>query len=151
MSNYVEECESPPHYIFNISFRGLALESLIVLLKQFIAFFLITWIIGALINSVYLYYLIYFPPVNVSVNLYPLEVLPRFFHYGYGAPFYNFNKIIRTVVFGTKNNGKTYGPNVSILTYIFSWTALWRAHRMGRRLVHHSCHNSVEREKTRNP
>ncbi|KJA21332.1 hypothetical protein HYPSUDRAFT_743132 [Hypholoma sublateritium FD-334 SS-4] len=95
---------------------GLALESLIVLLKQFIAFFLITWII-----------------VNVSINLFPLEVLPRFFHYGYGAPFYSFNKIIRTVVFGTKNDvGLHFG--VLIVWVAISCTTLvviqWNERRL---------------------
>ncbi|KAF8184678.1 hypothetical protein BJ912DRAFT_853007 [Pholiota molesta] len=74
---------------------GLAVESLIVVLKQYIPFFLITWII-----------------VNASVNVYPLEVLPRIFHYGFGAPFYNYSKAVRTIVFGTKNR---LGLNLGIL------------------------------------
>ncbi|KAH9474355.1 Nitrosoguanidine resistance protein SNG1 [Psilocybe cubensis] len=74
---------------------GLALESLITVMKQFVPFFLITWIV-----------------VNVSTNSYPIEVLPKIFHYGYATPFYNVSKAIRTIVFGTRN---TLGKNVGIL------------------------------------
>lgn len=66
---------------------GLALESLVTLLTvKFIPFFMITWII-----------------TNISVCIYPIEVLPRIFHYGYAAPFYNISRAMRTIIFGTKN------------------------------------------------
>lgn len=66
---------------------GLALESLVTLLTiKFIPFFMIMWII-----------------VNISVCIFPIEVLPRVFHYGYAAPFYNVSRAMRTIVFGTKN------------------------------------------------
>lgn len=66
---------------------GLALESLVTLLTvKFIPFFMITWII-----------------TNISVCIYPIEVLPRIFHYGYVAPFYNISRAMRTIIFGTKN------------------------------------------------
>ncbi|KAF9483273.1 hypothetical protein BDN70DRAFT_873964 [Pholiota conissans] len=95
---------------------GMALESLILILKQFVPFFLIAWII-----------------VNASINLYPLEVLPKFFHYGYGAPFYNYSKIIRTIVFGTKNElGLHFG--VLIVWIAISCISLaiiqWNARRL---------------------
>jgi hypothetical protein len=41
--------------------------------------------------------------VNVSVSLYPIEVLPVIFRYGYAMPFYNVSNTVRTVVFNTKN------------------------------------------------
>jgi len=66
---------------------GLALESLLTLLTQkFMPFFMLTWII-----------------TNVSVCIFPIEVMPRIFHYGYAAPFYNVSRATRTIIFGTKN------------------------------------------------
>ncbi|PPQ88905.1 hypothetical protein CVT25_009140 [Psilocybe cyanescens] len=75
---------------------GLALESLITLLTpKYIPFFMILWII-----------------VDVSVCIFPIDVLPRIFHYGYAAPFYNVSKSIRSLAFGTKD---TLGLNFGIL------------------------------------
>jgi hypothetical protein len=37
------------------------------------------------------------------VGVYPLEMLPKFYHYGYGAPYYNMTRIVRTIVFGTRD------------------------------------------------
>ena len=73
---------------------GLALEAMVTLLTvRFIPFFLIIWII-----------------VNVSVCILPIEVLPIFFRYGYAVPFYNINRAVRTIVFGTKNQlGQNFG------------------------------------------
>lgn len=45
------------------------------------------------------------PPANVAVTVFPIEVLPILYRYGYAVPFYNISKIARTVVFGTKNEG----------------------------------------------
>ncbi|KAF8884554.1 hypothetical protein CPB84DRAFT_1789023 [Gymnopilus junonius] len=79
---------------------GLALESLITLLRQFIPFFLITWIIS-----------------NVSVTFFPVELLPRIFHYGYAMPFYNLSSAVRHIVFGTKNHlGLNFGVLISWVT-----------------------------------
>ncbi|KAJ2921996.1 hypothetical protein H1R20_g15099, partial [Candolleomyces eurysporus] len=75
---------------------ALALESLITLLTvRGIGFFMLLWIIA-----------------NLSVSIFPLEVMPSIFRYGYAAPFYNLSKALRTVVFGTKNN---VGQSVGIL------------------------------------
>ncbi|KAH9483287.1 putative endoplasmic reticulum membrane protein [Psilocybe cubensis] len=75
---------------------GLALESLITLLTpRYIPFFMILWII-----------------VDVSVCVFPIDVLPTIFHYGYAAPFYNVSKSIRSLAFGTKD---TLGFNFAIL------------------------------------
>jgi len=72
----------------------LALESMITLLgPKAIAFFLLLWII-----------------TNLSVSIFPIEVLPGIFRYGHGFPFYNIARGLRTVVFGTKNElGKVVG------------------------------------------
>lgn len=43
------------------------------------------------------------PTANVSVCLFPLEVMPVVYRYGKGAPFYNVSVAMRTVIFGTKN------------------------------------------------
>ncbi|KAJ8523129.1 hypothetical protein ONZ45_g404 [Pleurotus djamor] len=79
---------------FGMLSLGLALESMITLLTvRFIPFFLLIWIIG-----------------NVSVSLFPIDLLPGIFRYGYGAPFYNISRAMRTIVFGTKNNvGLNFG------------------------------------------
>ncbi|TFK37433.1 hypothetical protein BDQ12DRAFT_685318 [Crucibulum laeve] len=75
---------------------GLALEAMITLLTpNFIPFFMLTWAI-----------------VNVSVSIFPLEVMPKIYHYGYAAPFYNVSSAMRTIVFGTKNR---VGFNFAIL------------------------------------
>ncbi|KDR66504.1 hypothetical protein GALMADRAFT_1156271 [Galerina marginata CBS 339.88] len=95
---------------------GLALESLITLLKQYLQYFLILWIV-----------------VNISVVLFPLEVLPKVFHYGYAAPFYNVAEAVRTIVFGTKNSlGLNFGVLIawvliSCLSLIgIQWFVRWQ-------------------------
>ncbi|KAG6812721.1 hypothetical protein H0H92_001082 [Tricholoma furcatifolium] len=81
---------------------GLALEALITILTpRFIPFFMIIWII-----------------IDVSVCIYPIDVLPKIFYYGYAAPFYNVSRAVRTIVFGTKN---TVGMNFGILLV---WAAI---------------------------
>jgi hypothetical protein len=39
--------------------------------------------------------------------MYPIEVLPSIFRYGYGMPFYNISHASRCIVFGTKNTGRS--------------------------------------------
>ncbi|GLB45512.1 putative protein of unknown function (DUF3533) [Lyophyllum shimeji] len=81
---------------------GLALESLLTLLTvRFMPFFMIIWIIA-----------------NVSVCIFPIEVLPIVFRYGYAMPFYNVSHAVRCIVFGTKN---TVGLNFGVL---IAWTAV---------------------------
>ncbi|KAF8073458.1 hypothetical protein FPV67DRAFT_1736907, partial [Lyophyllum atratum] len=81
---------------------GLALESLLTLLTQrFMPFFMIIWIIA-----------------NVSVCIFPIEVLPVVFRYGYAMPFYNVSHAVRCIVFGTKN---TVGVNFAVL---IAWAAV---------------------------
>lgn len=55
---------------------------------RFISFFLILWII-----------------TNVSVSVFPLQVLPHIYRYGYAFPFYNILRAVRSIVFRTKNDG----------------------------------------------
>ncbi|KAG5641496.1 hypothetical protein DXG03_005093, partial [Asterophora parasitica] len=73
---------------------GLALESLLTLLTvRFIPYFMILWII-----------------INVSVCVFPIEVMPIFFRYGYAMPFFNVSQAVRTIVFGTRNRvGENFG------------------------------------------
>ncbi|KAF5374176.1 hypothetical protein D9615_008810 [Tricholomella constricta] len=81
---------------------GLALESLLTLLTpQFMPFFMIMWII-----------------INVSVCIFPIEVMPVVFRYGYAVPFYNISRAVRSIVYGTKN---TIGENFGIL---IAWAAI---------------------------
>lgn len=47
-----------------------------------------------------------FPAVNVSVCVFPIEMLSRIFHYGYAAPFYNLSRAFRTITFDTRNQRK---------------------------------------------
>ena len=54
-----------------------------------------------------------YPPLaNLSVSIFPLELLPAVFRYGYAAPFYNLSKAIRVIVFGTRNRSASarYSP-----------------------------------------
>ncbi|KAJ2917965.1 hypothetical protein MD484_g2461, partial [Candolleomyces efflorescens] len=81
---------------------ALALESLFTLLTtRGIPFFMLLWII-----------------INLSVSIFPIEVMPSIFRYGYAAPFYNLSKALRTIVFGTKNH---VGQSVGIL---IAWIAI---------------------------
>ncbi|KAJ7758967.1 hypothetical protein DFH07DRAFT_867947 [Mycena maculata] len=81
---------------------GLALEAMITLLTvRFIPFFLIIWIIS-----------------NVSVSIFPLQVLPHVYRYGYAWPFYNLSRAVRTIVFRTKND---VGLNFGVL---IAWIAV---------------------------
>ncbi|KAJ6539890.1 hypothetical protein DFH09DRAFT_1090201 [Mycena vulgaris] len=81
---------------------GLALEAMITLLTaRFIPFFLIVWIIS-----------------NVSVSVFPLQVLPHVYRYGYAFPFYNISRAVRAIVFRTKND---VGMNFGVL---IAWVAL---------------------------
>ncbi|TFK23383.1 hypothetical protein FA15DRAFT_642627 [Coprinopsis marcescibilis] len=90
-----------------INFAGLAamcmtLESMITLLTpKGIPFFMLLWII-----------------TNLSVTLFPIEVLPTLFRYGYAWPFYNTSVALRTVIFGTENHlGRSFG-------ILYGWAAL---------------------------
>ncbi|KAJ7685788.1 hypothetical protein DFH06DRAFT_1277938 [Mycena polygramma] len=81
---------------------GLALEAMITLLTiRFIPFFLIVWII-----------------TNVSVAVFPLQVLPHFYRYGYAFPFFNLSRGVRSIVFSTKND---VGMNFGVL---IAWVVL---------------------------
>ncbi|KAJ6480684.1 hypothetical protein C8R47DRAFT_596020 [Mycena vitilis] len=81
---------------------GLALESVITLLTiRFVPFFLIVWIIS-----------------NVAVCVFPLQVLPKVYRYGYAFPFYNISNAVRSIIFRTKNE---VGLNFGVL---IAWVAL---------------------------
>ncbi|KAJ7138271.1 hypothetical protein C8R44DRAFT_976059 [Mycena epipterygia] len=99
---------------------GLALEALITLLTpRFIPFFLLLWII-----------------TNVSVCVFPLQVLPHVYRYGYAFPFYNISRAVRTIVFRTKNDlGLNFGVLITWVTLscltmpLFQWFMRRRAQR----------------------
>ncbi|KAF6761280.1 hypothetical protein DFP72DRAFT_1090248 [Ephemerocybe angulata] len=81
---------------------ALALESMITLLTpKGMPFFMLLWIIS-----------------NLAVSVFPIEVLPIVYRYGYAVPFYNLSRAIRTIVFGTRNR---VGTSVGIL---FAWIAI---------------------------
>ncbi|TYJ52218.1 hypothetical protein B9479_007177 [Cryptococcus floricola] len=81
---------------------GLATEAAITVLgPKFMAFFLIPIII-----------------VNVSVCSLPHELQPWIYRYGVAMPFYNCNRIVRTIIFNTKND---IGMNLGIL---IAWIAV---------------------------
>ncbi|KAF9036964.1 hypothetical protein BDZ89DRAFT_1061652 [Hymenopellis radicata] len=91
---------------------GLALEAMLSLMTQrFVPFFMIFFVVA-----------------NVSVCFMPIDVLPRIFRYGYAMPFYNVSCVVRTVLFGTKNQvGLHFGiliawVVVSMITLpLFTW------------------------------
>ena len=74
--------------------------------------------------------LILISAANVSVCVFPLEVMPVVYRYGKGAPFYNVSVAMRTVLFGTKNLvGLSFGVliawvaiNCITLSVIQIWT-----------------------------
>ncbi|KAI9463645.1 hypothetical protein BJY52DRAFT_1252871 [Lactarius psammicola] len=86
---------------------GGALESMITILTpRFIPLFLLLWII-----------------VNVSVCIFPLELLPGIYHYGYAMPFYNVQQTVRTILFGTRDQmGLNFGVQVAWI--VVSWCTL---------------------------
>lgn len=57
---------------------------------------------------------------NVSVCVYPIQTLPKIFHYGYAAPFYNVSRAFRTIAFNTKNQSKNLEPVSKSLLLIFA-------------------------------
>ncbi|KAK1921555.1 hypothetical protein DB88DRAFT_506410 [Papiliotrema laurentii] len=67
---------------------GLATEFAITILPQkFVSFFLVPWII-----------------VNVSVAVMPHELQPWIYRYGAAMPFFNAGRVVRTIIFDTKND-----------------------------------------------
>ncbi|KAF8658234.1 hypothetical protein AX16_002011 [Volvariella volvacea WC 439] len=81
---------------FGMMAAGLALETMITVLTiKYIQIFLILWIIS-----------------NVSVCLWPIEMLPSFYGYGHAAPFYQLSRGVRTIIFNAKDE---LGLNFGIL------------------------------------
>jgi hypothetical protein len=73
---------------------GLPMESLFTLIGlKWAGYFLSFWII-----------------VNVASSFTSLEVMPGFYSYGHGLPFFNSIQGARTIIFGTKNHlGQNFG------------------------------------------
>lgn len=93
-----------------------------ILTVRFIPFFLVVWIICERLP-----YMVYvcplteiWPPANVSVVFFPVEILPSIYRYGYAMPFYNVSRAVRTILFRTRNEG-TF---VSISLFHFAYTAV---------------------------
>ncbi|KAH6912230.1 hypothetical protein BKA70DRAFT_829109 [Coprinopsis sp. MPI-PUGE-AT-0042] len=91
---------------------GLALESVITLATpRYIPFVMVFWII-----------------VNNSVCMNAIELMPAVYKYGYGSPFYNISRGIRTITLGTKNDvGLNFGVLLvwvlvsSVTMPLFQW------------------------------
>jgi Protein of unknown function (DUF3533) len=131
---------------------GLALESLITLLTvKFIPFFMILWIIGeALTYFAYMTAIITSPAVNVSIPIFPIEVLPLVFRYGYATPFYNISHAMRCILFGTKNtrSSHVHSPNIRfpshhVLSY-YSRPQLRYLNSLGRYFVYYAAVDPVD-------
>lgn len=85
------------------------MESLITILTaRFIPFFMILWIIGMNWLCTRFLFSHLNDAVDVSVCIFPIDVLPHVYHYGYAAPFYNISRSTRSIVFGTKNTRKSF-------------------------------------------
>ena len=88
---------------------GLALESLITILTaRYVPFFMVLLIIGMNFLLSLRPFCLFFVSANISVCIYPIDMLPRIFRYGYAAPFFNVSQSVRTIVFGTKNRCKVF-------------------------------------------
>jgi hypothetical protein len=69
------------------------------------------------------------------VVVFPIEVLPNIYRYGYAAPCYAISKIARTIIFGTKNQGNgitpvqinLYSVFVPVVGYYFGILIIWIA------------------------
>lgn len=87
--------------------------------------------------------------VDVSVCIFPIDVLPRIYHYGYAAPFYNISRSTRSIVFGTKNTRKSFAstrPHVVKFVnsrWIYSRSEFWRPLFVGHHLLYYSADVSV--------
>ena len=56
------------------------------------------------------YFLSFWIVVNVASSFTSLEVMPDFYAYGYGFPFFNSIQGARTIIFGTKSHlGRNFG------------------------------------------
>lgn len=86
---------------------GGAVESMITILTpRFIPLFLLLWIIA-----------------NVSVCVFPSQLLPIIYRYGYAMPFYNVQQTVRAIVFGTRDQiALNFG--VQIAWIVVSWCTL---------------------------
>ncbi len=94
---------------------GGALESMITILTpRVIPLFLLLWIIGASSCNVCPKYWssslrwltrMSIVTANVSVCNFPLQILPGIYQYGYAMPFYNVQQTVRTILFGTRDQG----------------------------------------------
>lgn len=88
---------------------GGAVESMITIMTpRFVPLFLLLWIIGApfynLSNGQQLTRIfLNISPANVSVCVFPSQLLPSIYRYGYAMPFYNVQQTVRAVVFGTRD------------------------------------------------
>jgi len=77
-----------------------------ILTPRFIALFLLLWIIA-----------------NVSVCIFPPQLLAGVYHYGYAMPFYNIQQTVRAIIFGTRDQiGLNFG--VQIVWIVVSWCTL---------------------------
>ena len=59
---------------------------------------------------------------NISVCIFPIDVMPIFFRYGYAAPLYNISRGMRTIIFGTKNSSEyllTKKNNQNVAQFLF--------------------------------
>ncbi|KAJ7651154.1 hypothetical protein FB45DRAFT_31982 [Roridomyces roridus] len=105
---------------------GLALEAMLTLLTQrFVPFFLILWIIS-----------------NVSTSVFPIQVLPHVYRYGYMFPFYTVSRAIRAIIFETKNDlGLNFGVLIAWVVLscgtvaLFQWFVRRRAVKAGSKTV----------------
>ncbi|WVQ98009.1 hypothetical protein IAU59_005129 [Kwoniella sp. CBS 9459] len=90
-----------------MSALGLSTEFMITVLgPRFVSFFLFPLIIS-----------------NVSVVTLPHELQPWIFRYGVAMPFYNCSRVIRTIIFDTKND---IGRNIGVLIawVVVSWITI---------------------------
>ncbi|KAI9838447.1 MAG: hypothetical protein M1838_004598 [Thelocarpon superellum] len=101
---------------------GLPLESLFTVIgMKWAGYFLSFWII-----------------VNVASAFTSFELMPGFFQYGYGFPFFNSIQGARTIIFGTKNHlGRNFGILIAWMiigllgVYLFTFLQLRANRRAG--------------------
>ncbi|WVF69967.1 hypothetical protein IAT40_004752 [Kwoniella sp. CBS 6097] len=106
-----------------MSALGLATEFMITILgPRFVSFFLFPLIIS-----------------NVSVVSLPHELQPWIFRYGVAMPFYNCSRVIRTIIFDTKNDiGRNLGILIAwvVVSFITISLATWLFRR--RSIIQHN-------------
>ncbi|KAF8189646.1 hypothetical protein BJ912DRAFT_925825 [Pholiota molesta] len=78
-------------------------------------------------TEIYSVFMILWIIANVSVCIFPIDILPGIYHYGYAAPFYNLSHSIRSIAFSTRDTIQHYRLSISDSRLNFGVLFVWVA------------------------